>query len=361
MHLVGIENVVAVLGTALTKQHINQLSRYTESKQIILNFDADKAGLKATKRAIKEVENLVYNGQVKLKVLNIPNGKDADEFLQSGDDAIKQYQELINNAPLWLDWQIEESINNYDLSNSADFELAFQSLVQLINKISNDATKNYYLSHCAEVLSQKKNQFSGFNSQELKNIYQSLQLATKRSHKYQSKKSTKKVYKFAPTNNKKIDRAEFILLVIYLHCLLERENIVNLLEEKDLVFSLAHHRFLWQQIHQTSLPSAEQDNDNYLLRILQENMVSYPEYNHQLNHLFNLQENDRPITINPSHYITSAIACLEAVNLEIYEQYYKQQISQLDRQEDRSKINSYYQEILEIKTKLKQLAQLRME
>ena len=60
LHTKGINNVVAVLGTALTKQHINQLSRYTKSKQIILNFDADKAGLQATKRAIKEVENLVY-------------------------------------------------------------------------------------------------------------------------------------------------------------------------------------------------------------------------------------------------------------------------------------------------------------
>ena len=34
------------------------------------------------------------------------------------------YQKLVDNAPLWLDWQIEEIINNYDLTNSADFELA---------------------------------------------------------------------------------------------------------------------------------------------------------------------------------------------------------------------------------------------
>ena len=57
-----------------------------------------------------------------------------------------QYRKLINQAPLWIDWQIQETINNYNLNNSADFELAFQSIVRLLNKITNNATKNYYLS-----------------------------------------------------------------------------------------------------------------------------------------------------------------------------------------------------------------------
>ena len=357
LHLVGINNVVAVLGTALTQKHIKKLSRYTVSKQIILNFDADKAGLKATKRAIKEVENLVYAGQIKLKVVNIPNGKDADEFLHSEDDAVRQYQELINNAPLWLDWQIEEIINNYDLSNSVDFELAFQNLVRLINKISNNATKNYYLSHCAEVLTNKKNQFLGFNSQELKTVYQSLQLATKHIN-YSQKRKTDKSH--PPLDNNQVAKSEFLLLLIYLHCPNERDIILSLLEAKDLVFSLAHHRFLWQKINQL-LPNVSTSNDdNYLLLTLQENMVNYPEYNSLLNGIFNVKENDCHIISEPEHYIQSAIACLEAVSLEKYKQYCKQQISQLNQRGNISKMNHYYQEIINIETQLKQLALLRM-
>ncbi len=356
LHIADINNVVAVLGTALTQQHIKQLSRYTESKQIILNFDADKAGLKATKRAIKEVEDLVYAGQIKLKVLNIPNGKDADEFLQSDADAFKQYQELIKKAPLWLDWQIEEILNSYDLANSADFELAFQSLVRLLNKISNNATKDYYLSHCAELLSRKKNQFTGFNSQELKTIYQSLQLATKKNN-YRQKKNTYKVYK--SSDNRQVTRAEFLLLLIYLHCPNKRENILDYLEEKDLVFSRAHHRFLWQKIHQLT-GNISTNNDNYLLMTLQENMVNYPEYNSALNDIFNLQENDRPIISEPDHSIQSAIACLEAVSIEKYKQYCEQKISELNKEGDITKMNYYYQEIINTKVELEQLALLRM-
>ena len=361
LHLAGIDNVVAVLGTALTQQHIKQLSRYTESKQIVLNFDADKAGLKATNRAIKEVENLVYAGQIKLKVVNIPNGKDADEFLHSTDNGVIQYQELIANAPLWLDWQIEQIINNYDLSNSADFELAFQSLVRLLNKISNDTTKNYYLSHCAEILTSKKNQFLGFNSQELKNIYQSLQLATKQSN-YPPQPKRKRNYNATKIidSNSQVAKSEFLLLLIYLHCPSKREIILDLLEEKDLVFSLAHHRFLWQKLHQFSHYTNSNVNDNSLLITLQENMVNYPDYNYQLKDFFNLRENYQPIIKEPEHYIQSAIACLEAINLEQYKQYCKQQISELNQEKDFSQMNNYYQEIIKIEAQLKELAQLRM-
>ena len=360
LHIAGINNVVAVLGTALTQQHIKLLSRYSESKQIILNFDADKAGLKATKRAIKEVEELIYGGQVKLKVLNIPNGKDADEFLQSSEDGVSEYQKLISNAPLWLDWQIQESINQYDLRNSADFELAFQSLVRLINKISNNATKNYYLSHCAEVLINHKNNFSGMNSQEFKNILDSLQLATKGAQSAQYKKSSRRHLVKKQDKNNPVAHSEFLLLLIYVHCPSQRENILNLLEEKDLLFSLSHHRFLWRTIHQLPIESHGDDRDNLLLLTLQENMVNYPEYNSQFNDLFNLRENDKPIVTEPENVIQSAIACLESIGLEKYLQYCKQKITELNIEKEAERINYFNQELLTTKAQLKELAQQRM-
>jgi DNA primase len=59
LHSVGITNVVACLGTALSQEQIKLLLRYSESKQIIFNFDADQAGIKATQRAIEEIAPLV--------------------------------------------------------------------------------------------------------------------------------------------------------------------------------------------------------------------------------------------------------------------------------------------------------------
>ncbi|MBV8884238.1 MAG: DNA primase, partial [Chroococcidiopsidaceae cyanobacterium CP_BM_RX_35] len=77
LHAAGITNVVASLGTALSSDQVRQLLRYTESKQLVFNFDADAAGTKASIRAIGEIGNLAYRGEVQLRILNLPEGKDA--------------------------------------------------------------------------------------------------------------------------------------------------------------------------------------------------------------------------------------------------------------------------------------------
>jgi DNA primase len=147
LHAAGINNAVASLGTALSIEPVRLLLRYTESKQLILNFDADKAGTNATERAIGEIANLAYAGEVQLKILNLPNGKDADEYLHSHTSA--DYQQLLTNAPLWLDWQIQNIIKNRDLKQATDFQQVSQQIVKLLQNIVNSDTLNYYVSSCA--------------------------------------------------------------------------------------------------------------------------------------------------------------------------------------------------------------------
>jgi len=82
LHQAGIKNVVASMGTALTEAQMLALVKYTESRRVILNFDADKAGNSATQRAIAGFEHLIFQGTAHLQILTIPDGKDADEFLR---------------------------------------------------------------------------------------------------------------------------------------------------------------------------------------------------------------------------------------------------------------------------------------
>lgn len=77
LHAAGITNVVASLGTALSLEQVRACLRYSESKELVLNFDADAAGTGASMRAIGEIANLAYNGEVSLRILSIPEGKDA--------------------------------------------------------------------------------------------------------------------------------------------------------------------------------------------------------------------------------------------------------------------------------------------
>lgn len=364
LQVAGIKNVVAVLGTALTEKHIKQLSRYTQSKEIIVNFDADNAGIKATQRAIKEVESLVYAGQIKLKILTIAEGKDADEFLKSDENSINKYRHLIEKAPLWLDWQIEQLIQGHNLQKSDDYEVVFAALSRLLSNITNQATRDYYLSYCAEILTTKRNNLIGLNTEELKRVYQSLKQSLRQF--YGNNINLKKYYKSLgkSSQSQQIFEAEFTLLLIYLHCPIYREEIIKLLEEKDLVFSLGHHRFLWQKINEISLieNNINSNNDiNYLLLTLQEMIIDNREFNQLLSPLFHVQENRQPILVDASHYLQAAIASLESIKLEKYKQYCQQQINNLTKENSMEKMSYYYQEILTTDEELKKLKSLRMD
>ena len=120
LHASGITNAVASLGTALSSQQITQLCRVSDGKRIVLNFDADGAGVRAANRAIGEVEQLALQGQLELRVLHLPSGKDPDEFLK--DHGAGDYRALLDQAPLWLDWQIEQALADRDLSRADQFQ-----------------------------------------------------------------------------------------------------------------------------------------------------------------------------------------------------------------------------------------------
>ena len=151
LHSVGIKNSVASLGTALSSKQITQLCRCSDSKQIVLNFDADGAGVRAANRAIGEVEQLAMQGQLDLRVLHLPAGKDPDEFLQGHGPG--EYRALLDQAPLWLDWQIDQVLQDLDLSRADHFQLAVSGLVQLLAKLPPTPVRTHYLQKVAERLS----------------------------------------------------------------------------------------------------------------------------------------------------------------------------------------------------------------
>lgn len=84
LHQAGIDNAVGISGTALTKDHIRALKRF--SKILYLSLDADDAGVKAT---FSSIENLM-NEDLEIRIIRIPNGKDPDEYIKSG----KNYLDL---------------------------------------------------------------------------------------------------------------------------------------------------------------------------------------------------------------------------------------------------------------------------
>jgi DNA primase len=297
LHAVGITNAVAALGTALSLAQVKLLTRFTESKQIILNFDADAAGQKATERAIGEVEGLAYRGEIQLRVLNLPGGKDADEFLKVyGAD---HYRTLIADAPLWLDWQLDRAIGSRDLRLSDQFQAAVGDAVQFLSQIPNPATRSHYIRHCADLLGQKDSYFTLQLEQDLRSQVQG-QRWHGRSAKWQRS-----------GDSSLREAAEGQLLRIYLHRPDCRQQILAILEERELEFGLSHHRFLWRQILQL------QETLGYEAAELAIELRSNPELSHEdlaiVDRLLHLDERTELDLDRPGLTIRAAIASLESL------------------------------------------------
>lgn len=307
LHGAGITQAVAALGTALSAHQVKLLSRYTDSKRIILNFDADKAGDRATARAIGEVETLALAGDVQLRVLNLPGGKDADEFLRARSPSA--YRKLIDDAPLWLDWQIDRAIAGRDLRQGDDFQGAIAALVQLLGKLPNPSLRSHYVRLCAERLADGDGHYALQLDRDLRS-----QVKGQRWHG-QSRRWLRK----GDTTLR--EKAEADLLRIYLYFPKLRQTILAVMEERDLEFGLSHHRFLWRQIlHLEALYKIDRCGKPQFpetIPNLPQALQSLPEITREewkpVAHLLNLDELGYLDLLRPKLTIRVAIAAIETL------------------------------------------------
>jgi DNA primase len=242
LHAAGITNAVAALGTALSSQQITQLCRCCDSKRLILNFDTDRAGVRAAQRAIGEVEQLALQGQLELRVLQLPAGKDPDEFLK--EHGAGDYRSLLDQAPVWLDWQIDQVLEGRDLARSDQFQQSVSDLVVLLGKLPASAVRSRYLQQVAERLSGGQARLALQLEDDLRQQVKG-QRWHGRSQRWEQ-----------PGEAGLRERAEAELLRLYLHCPLHRGAIRAELRRRELDdFAIAHHRQLW-----ASISALEEDN-----------------------------------------------------------------------------------------------------
>ncbi len=235
LHASGVTNTVASLGTALSSQQITQLCRCTDSKRIVLNFDADGAGIRAANRAIGEVEQLAMQGQLELRVLHLPSGKDPDEFLKA--NGAGEYRSLLDKSPLWLDWQIEQVLQDLDLSKADHFQQAVSGLVHLLGKLPQSAVRTHYLQKVAERL-------SGGQARLALQLEDDLRQQVN-GHRWHGRSTRFE----RPGEASLRERSEADILRLYIHCPDFRAPIRRELRQRELEdFALQHHRFLWSVI-----------------------------------------------------------------------------------------------------------------
>ena len=235
LHAAGVTNAVASLGTALSSQQITQLCRCSDGKRIVLNFDADGAGVRAANRAIGEVEQLALQGQLELRVLHLPSGKDPDEFLK--EHGAGEYRALLDQAPLWLDWQIEQVLEGRDLSKADQFQRSVASLVALLGKLPQSAIRTHYIQQVAERLSGGQGRLALQLEDDLRQQVQGQRWHGRSTRHEKAGEASQR------------ERSEAEILLLYLHCPSHRAGIRKELRSRELEdFAIQHHRLLWAGI-----------------------------------------------------------------------------------------------------------------
>lgn len=371
LHAAGITNAVASLGTALSLDQVRILLRYTESKQIVLNFDADAAGTKAAERAIGEIANLAYQGQVQLRILNLPDGKDADEFLRKGES--EKYRELLEAAPLWIDWQIQQILAGKDFKQADKFQQVSQQIVNILNNIANDNQLTHYIDRCAELLCQgDSRKVPLFRENLLNQVVRHWQERLKQDNSLQVPLLVSNIFKrsqqplrraghetkhaqqtsSAPSGSE-LEPSEALLLRIYLHCPEYRQAVIEALEERDLLFSLPHHRFLWLKI----LDIQTEDNTPVtdLISKLQDLYTESPEEMTHISSLFHVDEKTQRDILRAPELIKHATASMERVMCENIKRRFRELWEKTDISADPDKHQYYCQEFYKATQKIKEL------
>lgn len=137
MHKGGFKSTVACMGTALTKDHVTELKRYNEN--IVICFDGDGAGIKATLRAIE----MFRNENVNLKIVSLPEGKDPDEILNVYGK--ERLQELIENAKPYMEYLIDYYHSKYNLENAEEKGKFVKIILAEIKKLGSPILYEPYL------------------------------------------------------------------------------------------------------------------------------------------------------------------------------------------------------------------------
>ena len=143
MHQYGFDNAVASLGTSLTDEQATLISRYCD--QVILLYDGDSAGQKATKRAIPILEK----AEIAVKVLQIPDNMDPDDYLRKfGADKFKLLLEGSSNR---VEYQLAAIRNAYDLSVDDQRVKYLQESSELLSTLGSAVQREIYGHRIAEL------------------------------------------------------------------------------------------------------------------------------------------------------------------------------------------------------------------
>src|SRR4030066_123630 len=138
----GIKNVVAVSGTALTEDQVQLFSRYT--KNVVLLFDADTAGIKASMRSIE----LLLKRDIEVKIVSLPKDEDPDSFVNKYGK--EKFEEIIPYAQNFLEYKSGYFEKQGMFNDPATAAEAIRELVKPVALINDQLKRNLLIRNISK-------------------------------------------------------------------------------------------------------------------------------------------------------------------------------------------------------------------
>lgn len=133
----GFDNCVASLGTAFTPMHAKEIKKFVD--KVIVCFDGDGAGVKATHRSLEILEK----AGLTVFVMTLPENYDPDEYIKKFGK--ENFVNLLNNSKPKNDYKFDSIVKRYDLSNNKEKSDFIKEILDFIDKLTTNADKEIYL------------------------------------------------------------------------------------------------------------------------------------------------------------------------------------------------------------------------
>lgn len=145
LHQAGFSNAVATLGTALTQEQAQLMSRYVS--EVVVSYDADEAGQRAAQRAIHFLRNCGVN----VKVLVVPDGKDPDEYIRShGEQGAIRFRQMLENSDNDVQYQLSKLKSRYNLREPAGQVAYLNGAAEILAELDNPMERDVYAGRLAQ-------------------------------------------------------------------------------------------------------------------------------------------------------------------------------------------------------------------
>jgi len=145
----SFSNIVASSGTALTPEQIRLLKRYT--KNVVVVYDADKAGQLATLRSL----DLFIDEEMFVRVVNLPKGYDPDSLVRKA--GVEKFNDLVDKSLDVFDYKLNLLKSMYDVKKVNDKTKIAVEMLSMIKRIKNDILKSEYIKLLSERISISEN------------------------------------------------------------------------------------------------------------------------------------------------------------------------------------------------------------